>query len=119
MFPAVAPGTYKVAAEFAGMAKFEATVEVQTQQSATLDITLQPAGTQTVVSVQDATPVLTTDTSTLSHTLERTRIEQLPINGRIVDEPAGDGARLSTPTTACACSAPAAVRMMSSLMAPP
>ena len=84
VFPAVAPGSYKVASESAGMAKFEATVEVQTQRSSTLDITLQPAGTQTVVSVQDATPVLVTDTSTLTTTLERARIEQLPINGRFV-----------------------------------
>ena len=83
-FPAVVPGVYKVVAEFAGMSKFEVTVEVQTQQSSTLEVILQPAGTQTVVNVQDATPVLTTDTSTLSHTLERTRIEQLPINGRSV-----------------------------------
>ena len=66
------------------MAKFDATVDVQTQQSSTVDITLQPSGTQTVVSVQDATPILTTDTATMSHTLERTRIEQLPINGRSV-----------------------------------
>ena len=36
------------------------------------------------MSVQDATPILTTDTATLSHTLERARIEQLPINGRNV-----------------------------------
>jgi hypothetical protein len=81
VFPAVAPGMYRVVAEFEGMGKFEATAEVQTQQSSTIDIILQPAGTSTVVNVQDATPVLTTDTSTLSHTHERTRIEQLPING--------------------------------------
>ena len=50
----------------------------------TIDITLQPASTQTVVTVQDVTPMLTTDTAAMSHTLERTRIEQLPINGRSV-----------------------------------
>ena len=84
VFPAVTPGTYKMVAESAGMGKFETNLDVQTAQSSTLDIILQPAGTQTVVSVQDATPVLTTDTASLSHTLERQRIEQLPINGRNV-----------------------------------
>ena len=84
VFPSLVPGSYKLVAEFGGMAKFEASVIVQTQQSATVDIVLQPSGTQTVVSVQDATPTLTTDTATLSHTLERQRIEQLPINGRSV-----------------------------------
>lgn len=82
VFPNIPPGRYKVVAEFAGMAKFEVTAEVQTQQSATLDITMMPSGTQTVVNVQDATPVLVTDTASLSSTLERTRIEQLPLNGR-------------------------------------
>ena len=77
VFPNIPPGRYKVVAEFAGMAKFEVTAEVQTQQSATLDITMMPSGTQTVVNVQDATPVLVTDTASLSSTLERTRIEQI------------------------------------------
>src|ERR1019366_7173895 len=59
-------------------------VEVETQQSATVDITFQPAGTQTSVTVQAVTPVATTDTASLGYTLEHTRIEQLPINGRNV-----------------------------------
>jgi len=84
VYPAVIPGPYKVVAEFAGMSKFEATVEVRTQQSSTVDITFQPAGTKTAVTVQDATPVVTADSASLGHTLERTRIEQLPINGRNV-----------------------------------
>jgi len=84
VFPSVLPGPYSLEAGFAGMKKFEANVTVQVQQSATIDITLQPAGTQSVVSVQDVTPMLTTDTASLSYTLERTRIEQLPINGRNV-----------------------------------
>jgi len=84
VFPSVLPGPYKLEAESAGMKKFEATLTVQTQQSATIDITLQPAGTQTVVMVEDATPMLTTDTATLSYTLDRTRLEQMPLNGRSV-----------------------------------
>jgi len=84
VFPSVIPGPYRMTAEFAGMAKFEATVEVQTQRSATVEITLAPAGTQTLVTVQDVTPIVATDTGSLESTLERTRIEQLPINGRNV-----------------------------------
>jgi hypothetical protein len=66
------------------MRKFEATLTVQTQQSANIAITLQPASAQTVITVQDVTPIVTTDSPTLGNTLERTRIEQLPINGRNV-----------------------------------
>ncbi len=84
VFPSVPPGPYKLEAQSPGMKKFEATLVVQTQQSATIDITLHPAGTETVISVVDATPMMTSDTASLSHTLERTRIEQLPLNGRFV-----------------------------------
>src|SRR5438067_2418462 len=84
IFPAIAPGPYKVTAGFPGMTAFEATMTVQTQQSVDLDIVLTPAGTQTMVNVVDVTPTLKTDTPMLSHSLERARIEQLPINGRNV-----------------------------------
>jgi hypothetical protein len=36
------------------------------------------------VTVQDVTPIVTTDTASLGYTLEHARIEQLPINGRNV-----------------------------------
>ena len=36
------------------------------------------------MTVQDVTPVVTTDTASMGHTLEHARIEQLPINGRNV-----------------------------------
>src|ERR1051326_3970935 len=84
VFPSVIPGPYRLESEAPGMRKFEASVTVQVQQSATIDITMQPAGTQTMVSVQDVTPMVTTDTGSLSHTLDRARIEQLPLNGRNV-----------------------------------
>ena len=74
VFPSVVPGAYKIEAESAGMKKYEATLTVQTQQSATIDITLQPAGTQTLVTVEDATPILAADTGTLSFTLEFNRL---------------------------------------------
>ena len=84
VFPSVVPGPYKITAEFAGMNKFEATLQVQTQGSASVTITFVPAGTKITVDVQDVTPVVTTDTASLGYTLERARIEQLPINGRNV-----------------------------------
>ncbi len=84
VFASAIPGPYNLVAETSGMARFEATVTVQTATSSTVDITLTPAGTATSVQVADVTPVVTTDTPTMSHTLERTRIEQLPINGRNV-----------------------------------
>ena len=39
VFPGVFPGPYRVTAEFPGMQKFEATLTVQAQQDATVDMT--------------------------------------------------------------------------------
>src|SRR4051794_33431543 len=81
-FPGTLPGPYLLTAEATGMQKFEGSLVVQVQQSAVVDITLQVGRTATQVAVQDVTPLVQTDNPTLGHTLERTRIEQLPINGR-------------------------------------
>jgi hypothetical protein len=43
------------------MGRYEATVTVQAQVSANVDIVLEPEGAQTVISVQDMTPVIVTD----------------------------------------------------------
>src|SRR5260370_4184522 len=84
VFPAIVPGIYTITAEHPGMAKFEATALVQTQLSATIDIVLKPSGTSTAVSVQDVTPMVITDSPSQIHTLEHTRIDQLPLNGRSI-----------------------------------
>src|SRR5262249_28022813 len=62
--------------------RFEATLTVQTQQDASVDVTLRVAQAATNVEVQDVTPLLQTDSPALSSTLERQRIEQLPLLGR-------------------------------------
>lgn len=82
VFPSVVPGPYRIVAESAGMNRYEATVTVSTQESTSVDVILQPAGTATTIRVDDVTPMMTADTPELGHTLERERIEELPINGR-------------------------------------
>ena len=84
VFPAIVPGAYKIRAERAGMARFEATATVQAQMSASIDIVLKPAGTQAVVTIQDVTPLVIADSASQIHTLEHTRIDQLPLNGRSI-----------------------------------
>jgi hypothetical protein len=64
------------------MQKFEGSLTVQVQQSAVIDVALKVGQTATEVAVQDVTPMITVDSPTLGAVLERTRIEQLPINGR-------------------------------------
>src|SRR5262245_978665 len=82
--PGVAPGQYVLTAEARGMQKYEGNVSVQVGQSVVIDATLQPAGTATTVDVHDVTPLVTTDNAMVGAGMERTRIEQLPINGRSI-----------------------------------
>jgi hypothetical protein len=82
IFPSTLPGPYRLVVEASGMQKFEGALTVQVQQNAVVDVALKVGQTTTEISVLDVTPLLKTDSPTLGHTLERTRIETLPINGR-------------------------------------
>jgi hypothetical protein len=84
VFPGTLPGPYTLTAESPGMQRFEGSLQVQVQQSAVVDVVLRVGQTATEVSVVDVTPLVQTGNATLGHVLERTRIEQLPINGRAV-----------------------------------
>src|ERR1041384_1878223 len=81
-FPGIVPGSYLLTAEAVGMQKFEGSLIVQVQQSSVVDPVLKVGQTATEVSVQDVTSTVQTDNPTLGTVLERSRIEQLPINGR-------------------------------------
>lgn len=83
-FPGVVPGPYLLTAEAPGMQKFEANLTVYVQQNAVVDVALTVGQTAVEVAVQDVTPIVITDSPSLGHTLERTRIEQLPLNGRVL-----------------------------------
>jgi Carboxypeptidase regulatory-like domain len=82
VFPVVVPGPYELTVEAPGLGKFQANITVQTQQSATLDAQLKVATEATTITVQEGTPLVTVDSTSLGNVLERRRIEQLPINGR-------------------------------------
>jgi hypothetical protein len=66
------------------MQKYEVNVTVQTQQSVVIDPVLKPGMTATSLDVVDVTPMVTVNNPTLGHVLERQRIDQLPINGRLI-----------------------------------
>ncbi|MGH9785858.1 MAG: carboxypeptidase regulatory-like domain-containing protein, partial [Terriglobia bacterium] len=82
VFPGVIPGAYRLVAELAGMQKFQGQLTVLTGQEVSIDVVLHVASAATTVDVQDVTPLMQTDSVALTKTLERQRIEQLPILGR-------------------------------------
>jgi hypothetical protein len=84
-FPSVGVGAYEINVDAAGMEKWRGELTLQTGQVASLDIALRVASTETSVTVVgDVTPLVTTTSGTLASTVERSRIEQLPLNGRYV-----------------------------------
>ncbi|HUQ94223.1 MAG TPA: carboxypeptidase-like regulatory domain-containing protein, partial [Bryobacteraceae bacterium] len=85
IFPSMQGGAYQLSTEFAGMEPWKGTLTLAAGQSAVVDIVLKPGSTVTSVTVAgDVTPLITTNSPTLSTVLERQRIEQLPINGRFI-----------------------------------
>src|SRR5688572_4577476 len=83
VFPGVIPGPYRISVTFPGLQPFEGTLTLQVQQDASVDIVMQVAQAVTSVEVQDVTPLLRTDSASLGQTMDRQRIEQLPINSRL------------------------------------
>ena len=84
VFPGLVPGPYLVLVETVGMQKFEGRLTLLVAQSAVVDVTLKVGQTSTQVAVLDVTPLVEVDNASLGDTLEHTRIEQLPLNGRQV-----------------------------------
>ncbi len=103
IFPSVQVGAYQISVEAPGMEAWKGEMTLQVGQRAEVNPKLTVAGTTTQVTVAgDVTPLITTTSATLANTVERARIEQLPVNGRFVQnliymttpglEPAGGAA---------------------------
>ena len=87
VFPSVIPGEYELKVTAPGMDTLSAVVQVQVQVSTTFHAVLRPGTTETTITVaSDVTPVTVEDNPALGHVLEHQRIEQLPINGRSIEQ---------------------------------
>jgi hypothetical protein len=84
-YPGVVNGPYRVTVEAPGMQKYEGTFLVQVGQSVVIDPVLQVGQSTAKVDVQDVTPMLAVGNATVGSNLEHSRIEQLPVNGRSMD----------------------------------
>ena len=86
VFPAVIPGQYSLTATFTGMETLQVDLVVQVQVSTTFNAVFKPGSTETKITVIAEAPQLVVDNPTLGHVLERQRIEQLPLNGRDIQQ---------------------------------
>src|SRR5262245_57793274 len=73
VFPGVFPGPQRITVDSPGMQTYRASLVVQVQQDANVEVVLQVGQTVTQVDVKDVTPLVITDNATLGHSLERQR----------------------------------------------
>ena len=85
LFPSVQMGPYQLTVEAPGMETWKGELALQVGQIAEVSPTLKVGATVTEVTVAgNVTPLITTTSPTLATTVERARIEQLPLNGRLI-----------------------------------
>jgi hypothetical protein len=85
LFPSVQTGPYEIVVQAPGMETWKGNLALQVGQSAEVNPTLKVSATVTEITVAgNVTPLVTTTSPTLANVVERARIDQLPLNGRFV-----------------------------------
>ena len=80
--PVVMPGTYSITASVKGFRDVQVLVRVLVGNTTSQDIKLQVGSSQDTVRVIGTTPLLRPEESSTTTVLERSFIEELPLNGR-------------------------------------
>src|SRR5215467_10488687 len=84
-FPPVVPGSYEIKVAATGMQPWVGKFLLQVGQTAEISPVLRVGAVSTQITVAgEAAPLVPTTDATLSENLERTRIEQLPSDGRSI-----------------------------------
>ena len=81
-FPVVMPGTYSITANLKGFRDVEVLVRVLVGNTTSQDIKLQVGASADTVKVTGTTPLLRPEESSASTVIDRSLIEDLPLNGR-------------------------------------
>ena len=85
VFPTVLAGDYKLIVAAPGLQKWEGLATLRAGQQAVINAALQVAqATEQVTVVGNVTQLVTTTSATIATSVERARIEQLPLNGRSI-----------------------------------
>lgn len=80
--PALPPGAYTVKVELQGFRTVTRTVDLQVQQTARVNYTLEVGEISETMEVTALAPLLTTENATIGTVIENKRIVELPLNGR-------------------------------------
>ncbi len=83
-FGALPPAHYGLTVEVAGFKKWSGTLVVEVGQTAVVEPVLEVGSVEATVEVQDAAPIITTESSEVGDVKDAVRIQQLPLNGRFI-----------------------------------
>src|SRR5712664_1467362 len=82
-FPVLQPGVYNIKVELPGFRTIEQNnVELQVQQSARIDFTLQVGDVSQTIEVSGTAALIATENATVGTVIENKRIVDMPLNGR-------------------------------------
>jgi len=85
LYPGIASGEYRLSVSSPGMLPWSGKLTLYTGQVAEVPVSLSVASTRTEVTVtSEVTQLLTTESATLSGTIENKRLAELPLNGRFI-----------------------------------
>lgn len=85
VFPTLQTGDYRVVVTAPGMQRWQGQLLLQVGQQSVVNPSLEIARASEQVTVAgDVTPLITTTSATIATVVERARIEQLPLNGRSI-----------------------------------
>ncbi len=81
-FPALPPGSYTVKSELSGFKTASREIELQVQQTARVNFTLELGTISELATVTGVSPLVETSNATIGTVIENRRIVELPLNGR-------------------------------------
>jgi hypothetical protein len=81
-FPALPPGSYTVTSELQGFKPATRDLELQVQQTARVNFTLELGTLSETATVTGVSPLVETSNATIGTVIENRRIVELPLNGR-------------------------------------
>jgi hypothetical protein len=81
-FPALQPGAYTVKSELSGFKTSTRDLELQVQQTARVNFTLELGTLNETATVTGVSPLVETTNATIGTVIENRRIVELPLNGR-------------------------------------
>ena len=83
-FGALQPGPYSLVVELTGFKKWDGKLDLEVGQTAVVDVSLELGSAEATVEVVGATPAITTESTEVADIKDSQRIQQLPLNGRLV-----------------------------------